>query len=429
MATCEILSVGTELLLGQITNTNSQFLSEELAAIGINCYLQTTVGDNKGRIINCIKQALGRADILLITGGLGPTADDLTTECVADALGVPLIFEQSVLSRIEEFFKTRGYPMPPTNRKQAMRPEGSMLLPNPLGTAPGIIWEVWPELLKRAGISNAGSARTIMTFPGVPGEMKAMWLETARPHLARKFGEGVVWSIDLKHYGIGESLLAEKYAHLLNNENPTVAPYAGKGECKLRVTAKAATEADAEKLAASIVEEITKGSGKHLYGTNKDTLEAVVGRMLRETHKTLSVAESCTGGLVSQRLTDIPGSSECIKLNVVTYSNDSKEKVLCVPRALLESHGAVSEQCAQAMAEGTRKLAGADLGLSITGIAGPTGGTVEKPVGLVYVGLSDEKETKIRKLMLPSHLPRKEIRQRTASEALNMVRLYLLDKK
>jgi nicotinamide-nucleotide amidase len=426
MPSCEILSIGTELLLGQIVNTNAQFLSEELGTIGVDCYFQTTVGDNRARIVDTFKRALSRSDVILVTGGLGPTADDLTTECLADTFGVPLIFEQSVLDAIEAFFKTRGYPMPVTNRKQALRPEGSMLLPNPRGTAPGIIWEVWPELLKRADIADPARTRTIMTFPGVPGEMKSMWQETAKPYLVKKFGEGALWSVDLKHYGIGESLLAEKYAHLLENSNPTVAPYAGTGECKLRVTAKAATQEEAQSLARPIVDEIISASGRFFYGTNSDTLEIVVGKLLAERGLTITVAESCTGGLISQRLTEIPGSSAYIKANVVAYANETKEKLLSVPHSVLLEHGAVSSECAKAMAEGARKVADADLGLSVTGIAGPDGGTADKPVGLVYVGLADKDDTIVRKLSFPSQLARKEIRFRSASEALNMVRLYLL---
>ncbi len=427
MPACELLSIGTELLLGQILNTNAQFLSEELAAIGINCFFQTTVGDNKERIHSCIIQAFNRADLVLITGGLGPTVDDLTTECLAEAFGSPLIFDQSVLDRIEAFFKTRGYPMPASNRKQAMRPQGSQILPNPRGTAPGIIWNLSEDQLRRAGVIEPARERLVMTFPGVPGEMKAMWHEIAAPYLVDKFGQNVLWSIDLKHYGIGESALAEKYEHLMESANPTVAPYAGRGECKLRVTARAATVAEAQKLAEPIVQEITAGSGKLCYGTNKDSLELVVGKMLNQRGLWISVAESCTGGLVSQRLTDIAGSSSYIKMNVVTYANEAKEQLLQVPHDVLEAHGAVSQECAIAMAQGVRKLAASDIGLSITGIAGPGGGTAEKPVGLVYLALADASGVKPKRLTFPAHLSREEIRFRSASEALNMVRLHLLN--
>jgi nicotinamide-nucleotide amidase len=425
MASCEILSVGTELLLGQIVNTNSQFLAEELAGLGISCYFQTTVGDNKSRLISAIKLALSRADMVLITGGLGPTADDLTTECVAEAFHMPLIFDQTVMDRIEEFFRLRGVAMPQSNRKQALRPQGSEILPNPRGTAPGIIWEV-PEQLVAQQISPATGARIIMTFPGVPGEMKAMWHETAVPYLRRKFGQQVLWSVDLKHYGIGESALAEKYAHLLDLSNPTVAPYAGHGECKLRVTAHAASTAEAQSLAAPIIAEIERDSGELCYGRDRDTLETVVARRLVERSLTLAVAESCTGGWLSKRLTDVAGSSAYTRLNLVTYANEMKQKFLGVSEETLAKHGAVSEHCAREMAQGMLRAAEADIAISITGIAGPSGGTQEKPVGLVFIGLADGNQTQVRVLQLPHHLAREEIRYRSCSEALNLVRLYLL---
>lgn len=426
MPDCEILCIGTELLLGQILNTNSQFLSEELAKLGVNCYFQTTVGDNKSRIITAIRQAMERCDVLLITGGLGPTADDLTTECVAATFDVPLIFDQAICDRIEEFFKVRGYPMPQTNRKQAMRPEGADVLPNPQGTAPGIIWQVPDHLLAKIGLNPARSSRVIMTFPGVPSELKAMWRDTAAKFLQEKYGEQILYSVELKHYGIGESMLAEKYADLLEMNNPTVAPYAGRGECKLRVTSRASTHSDAVRMAEPIIQQIESGSGELCYGRDDDSLESVIGEMLRARKLTISLAESCTGGLASKRLTDIAGSSEYVHLNVVTYSNQMKTKTLAVNEQLLQTHGAVSPECAEAMARGVRNLAGADIGVGITGIAGPGGGTDEKPVGLVYIGLNTEKQTSTRKINFPAHLGRAEIRYRTASEALNMVRIMLL---
>jgi nicotinamide-nucleotide amidase len=423
---CEILCVGTELLLGQILNTNSQFLSQELAKLGINCFYQTTVGDNKTRIIASIRQALQRAHLVLITGGLGPTPDDLTTECVAATFDVPMIFDQSVCDRIEEFFKQRGYPMPQSNRKQAMRPEGADILPNPSGTAPGIIWEVSKDLLAKAGIENADAERIIMTFPGVPSELKGMWKSTAAPFLQTKFGEQALYSVDLKHYGIGESALAEKYDELLEMANPTVAPYAGRGECRLRVTARADNLGAAKALAAPIIREIMQGSGTLCYGRDDENLETVVGKLLREKKLKIAFAESCTGGLTSARMTDVAGSSDYLDMSIVTYSNAMKIKMLGVDEFMLQQQGAVSEECAHAMAVGVRNLGEADIGIGITGIAGPSGGTDEKPVGLVYIGMSTADGTKVRKIMYPPHLGRAEIRFRTASEALNMVRLSLI---
>lgn len=427
MATAETLSIGTELLLGDVLDTNSQFLALEFAQLGINCFFRTTVGDNKERIHSILRSALNRADIVITTGGLGPTPDDLTTESIADFFGVKMVMDEAVLANIQQLFAARNFQMPQSNNKQALLPQGAQWLPNSRGTAPGIIWKVSEADLKKADIVDPSRPRTIMTFPGVPSEMKSMWAETARPYLEANFVDGTLWSCELKHYGIGESALAEKYAHLLNNANPSVAPYAGLGECRLRVAAKAATADDAMKIAAPAIEEIKKNSGKLCYGTDKETLESVVGKYLAQRELILSTAESCTGGYVSKRLTDIPGSSVYTGLNVVTYSNLAKQQVLQVPESILLEHGAVSSQCAKAMAVGVLKFSGADIGISVTGIAGPDGGTDEKPVGLVYFGLAAKGFVTSREVRFSNKYSREEVRYRSASEALNMVRLYLLD--
>ncbi len=427
MATAETLSIGTELLLGDVLDTNAQFLALELAQLGINCFFRTTVGDNKERIHSILRSALNRADIVITTGGLGPTPDDLTTESIADFFAVEMVMDESVLANIQQLFAARNFQMPKSNNKQALLPVGAEWLPNPRGTAPGIIWRLSEADLKKADIVDPSRQRTIMTFPGVPSEMKSMWAETARPYLEANFVEGTLWSCELKHYGIGESALAEKYAHLLNSANPSVAPYAGLGECRLRVAAKAATADDARKIAAPAIEEIRANSGKLCYGTDKETLESVVGKYLAQRQMTLSTAESCTGGYVSKRLTDVPGSSVYTSLNVVTYSNLAKQQVLQVPEAVLIEHGAVSAQCAKAMAIGVLKFSGADIGISVTGIAGPDGGTDEKPVGLVYFGLAAKDFVTSREVRFSNKYSREEVRYRSASEALNMVRLYLLD--
>ncbi len=427
MANAEVLSIGTELLLGQVLDTNSQFIAIELAKLGIDCYFRSTVGDNRQRIKEAIRIALDRADVLITTGGLGPTSDDLTTECIAEFFKAELIFDEEVFAAIRSLFQHRNFPMPESNRKQALRPHGSDLLPNPLGTAPGLLWQLNEEQLSQAGITDPKRTRTILTFPGVPHELEAMWQKTAAPFLHDKFYAGVLWSIELKHYGIGESALAEQYAHLLEQANPTVAPYAGQGQCRLRVTAKAGTLEEAKRIAQPVIDAIRQGSSHKCYGVDDDTLESVVGQLLVEQGLKLSVAESCTGGLVSTKLTEIPGSSRYIGLNVVTYDNDAKVRLLGVSKETLTAHGAVSAACAEEMAVGVRSLSGADIGLSITGIAGPDGGTAEKPVGLVYLGLAAEGFYSGRTLRLGSRAGRAEIRLRTANEALNMVRLFLID--
>jgi nicotinamide-nucleotide amidase len=434
MARAEILSIGTELLLGQILNTNSQFLSQELAKLGIDCLWNTTVGDNKQRIKECVFQALNHAEIVITSGGLGPTTDDLTHESLAELFGVQMQLDQDTLQQIKAFFRKRGLPMPESNRKQAMRPDGSNLLPNPMGTAPCIILKVNGQLLQRIGVDNPDIARYIITFPGVPAELKTMWSATAASFLSSVFDSGIIWSCDLKHYGIGESALAEMHLGLMHKTNPTVAPYAGNGECRLRVTAKAESVEKAQDLARPIIEEIISRSGNLFYGFNDSTLESVVGNLLKSKQLSLATAESCSGGLLSKRLTDIAGSSAYTKLNLITYSNEAKEKFIGVSRATLEEFGAVSAQCAQEMAQGVAKTVGSDLGLSITGIAGPDGGSEEKPVGLVYIGLYHHKPnqegkdgSRLKTLQLAPNLTRSEIRYRSTSEALNLLRLYLLD--
>jgi nicotinamide-nucleotide amidase len=426
LARAEILSIGTELLLGQIVDTNAQFIGQELAKLGIDCFFRSTVGDNKERIKEAVRIALSRADIVITTGGLGPTADDLTTEALAECFEAAMIMDEALLAHIESLFHSLHYKMPESNRKQALIPEGASILPNPVGTACGIIWEVAPALVEMAKIVPGSNQKVVMTFPGVPRELFAMWKETAYPYLADKYAAGSLWSCELKHFGIGESALAEKYAKLLQAENPSVAPYAGRWECRLRVTAKAVSEEAARMLAKPVINEIMQTSATLCYGTNDDTLESVVGRLLVERKKTIAVAESCTGGLVSARLTEIPGSSAYIKLNLVTYANEAKNKMLGVPQAVLETHGAVSPECAEEMARGVMKLAESDIGLSITGIAGPTSDNADKPVGLVYIALATNESYTGEQLNMPARLGRSEIRYRTASEALNMVRLHLL---
>jgi nicotinamide-nucleotide amidase len=440
LAKAEILLIGTELLLGDVLDTNSQFFAQELALLGIDCYHRVVVGDNSERIQACMAQALSRADILITSGGLGPTADDLTTEAVAGLLGLPLVLDEEVLDLIQDLFAQRQIHMPESNKKQALRPQGACVLPNSVGTAPGIIFEFRPEIYKSRGIEGEGR-KLILTFPGVPFELKKMWKETARSFLLEHFADGTIWSRELKHFGIGESALAEKYADLLELQNPSVAPYAGRGECRLRVSCKAANLAEASLKAAPLIAAIEEGSGSTLYGYDDDTLESVVGALLKEKGYTLATAESCTGGLVSERLTSVPGASDYIIFNVVTYANEAKNKFLGVSTHTLEEHGAVSPNCAQEMAEGMLKLSGANLAVSITGIAGPAGGSPEKPVGTVYLGLAwnfgnqnfgnadsvpGESGYLGRKLSLPSRMPREEIRYRAANEALNMVRLKLL---
>ncbi|MGF1521538.1 MAG: competence/damage-inducible protein A [Leptolyngbyaceae cyanobacterium] len=410
----EVICVGTELLLGDILNTNAQFLAKELAQLGIPHYYQTVVGDNPARIQRAVEVACARSQVLLFTGGLGPTPDDLTLATLADFFQVPLEERPDVLADIRQKFARRGREMSPSNRKQARLPKGADVLPNPAGSAPGVIWEPRPGLV-------------IMTFPGVPKEMQIMWGETAVPYLKQQGWSALtIYSRTLKFWGIGESTLAEQVAPLLDRENPTVAPYASQGTVKLRISARAASEADAIALINPIAEEILKIAGNHCYGTDDDTLASVVGDHLRQQNETLSVAESCTGGGLGQMVTGISGSSAYFMGGIISYSNAVKIGLLGVQPDVLEAEGAVSEAVALQMAAGVRARLGTDWGVSITGIAGPGGGTKAKPVGLVYVGISGPNGTASVQVYRFGNLRGREwIRHLSICSALDQLRRVL----
>jgi nicotinamide-nucleotide amidase len=372
----EIICVGTELLLGDILNSNSQFLAYELASLGIPHYYQTVVGDNPDRIKQVLEIAVGRSQLLLFTGGLGPTPDDLTVETIADFFGVPLIERPEIIADIEQKFAQRGRTMSPSNRKQALIPEGADILPNRSGSAPGIIWQPVPNV-------------TVMTFPGVPAEMHLMWRETAVSYLKNKgWCCGTIYSRTLKFWGIAESALAEKVDDFLNLTNPTVAPYANHGEVKLRISARAESEASAKNLIEPIEQQLRQIAGLDCYGADTDTLASTVGQLLLDRGETLSVAESCTGGGLGAMLTGIAGSSGYFLGGVISYDDRVKEKLLGVKPEDLSEYGAVSHQVAKQMAAVVRSSLNTSWGLSITGIAGPSGGTDAQPVGLVYIGLA-----------------------------------------
>lgn len=372
----EIICVGTELLLGEILNSNAQFLGGQLASLGIPHYYQTVVGDNPARLMQVVEIASKRSQILIFTGGLGPTPDDLTTETLAEFFGVPLVERSDILEDIARKYAQRCREMTPSNRKQALIPKGAEVLPNAAGTAPGIIWQPRADL-------------TILTFPGVPAEMQRMWLETAVPYLkSQGWGKQIIYSRTLRFWGIAESALAEKVAHFLNQANPTVAPYASKGEVRLRISARAGSEAESWQLIMPVSEQLQRIAGLDYYGTDDDTLATVVGQLLLSSGETLSVAESCTGGGLGQMLTDVAGSSSYFLGGVISYDNQVKISQLGVNCEDLAQLGAVSARVAEQMAAGIRSRLSTSWGLSITGIAGPSGGTPTKPVGLVYIGLA-----------------------------------------
>ena len=410
----EVICVGTELLLGDILNSNSQYLAKELAALGVPHFYQTVVGDNIDRVHQAIEIGATRSSILIFTGGLGPTPDDLTTESIASYFNTPLVEHPEVITDIERKYAQRGREMATSNRKQSLQPQGAAILPNPLGTAPGMIWQ------PRAGL-------TIFTFPGVPREMYRMWRDTASPFLKTQgYGQNPIYSRSLRFFGVAESTLAEKVNHLFDSNNPTVAPYAGKGEVRLRISARAANETAAKSLIEPIAREIQQIAGDNYFGSDDDTLASVVGQLLMARGQTLAVAESCTGGGLGQMLTDTPGSSSYFMGGIISYANRIKIDLLGVNAEDLARAGAVSETVAMQMAVGVKAKLGTDWGVSITGVAGPGGGTEAKPVGLVYIGIArPDGEVEGIKYQLGSQQERGLIRQMSASQTLDLLRRRL----
>ncbi len=406
----EILAVGTEILLGDIVNTNSHYISKRLADLGIAVYHQTVVGDNEERLYNAYKLAFERADIVIATGGLGPTNDDLTKEIGAKYFCKELILHEESLDYIMGFFKRLNRPMSEGNRKQALFPEGSIILPNPNGTAPGCIVEENNKIL--------------VMMPGPPKEMIPMFENSVAPYL-QKFSDGVLVSKVIRVVGLGESAMAEKVIDILNNSvNPTVAPYAKDNESILRITAKGKTREEAETLISPIEKDIRDRLGLDIYAEGETTLEAVVSEMLVKRNLSIATAESCTGGLLAGTLINYPGISSVFMEGAITYSNEAKMKRLGVKEETLKIYGAVSEETAKEMAIGIAEASGTDIGISVTGIAGPGGGTEEKPVGLVYVGLYIKGEVKVKKLNLFGD--RQKNRNRTVVSALDWLRRELL---
>ncbi|MDI3534136.1 MAG: nicotinamide-nucleotide amidase [Thermosediminibacterales bacterium] len=406
----EIISIGTELLLGQILNTNAQYLSKSLASIGINVYYRTEVGDNQKRLKSVFETALKRSDLIITTGGLGPTEDDLTKETIADVLGLELEEDFEALQSIKNYFEKIKVKMTNNNKKQALIPKGSIALPNRQGTAPGVLIEK--------------NNKTVFMLPGPPNEMMAMYKEHVEPYLIKR-GQGIIKSKVLKFIGIGESSLEEKIKDLLRSDNPTLAPLAGRGEVSLRITAKGTEAKKVEEKISNMEKLIRARVGKYVYGVDDETLEECVGKILVDKNQTISIAESCTGGLIADKLTNVPGISKVFDRCIVTYSNKSKIEELGVPPEILNSFGAVSKETATAMAEGIRKVSGSKLGLAVTGIAGPSGATPDKPVGLVYVALSTPENTICKNYVFNGR--REIIKNRAALTALNMLRKYLIN--
>ena len=405
----EILSIGTELLLGDIVNTNAQYLSKKLAEMGIYVYYQAVVGDNPQRIQEAFENAFKKSDMIITTGGLGPTKDDLTKEMAAEYFGKNMVLDEESLQRITNLFKKQNWKMSEGNKKQAYFPAGAIILKNDKGTAPGCI------------IRENG--KTAVLLPGPPQEMKHMFEKGVAPYLAQ-FQQGIIQSRVLRICGLGESTMAEKIADIIDAQtNPTVAPYAKDMEVTLRITAKAKDKEEVGNLIAPVETQIRERLGESVYGEGETTLENVIGESLVKKGLTISVAESCTGGIITARLVNYAGISSVLKEGAVTYSNDAKVRNLGVKEDTLSKFGAVSPETAGEMAAGIASVSNTDIGLSTTGIAGPSGGTPEKPVGLVYIGLYIKGETKIKKIQTTGD--RNRVRNRTAVFALDWLRREL----
>lgn len=409
--TAEIIAVGTELLLGNIANTNAQVLSQSLSALGINVFWHTVVGDNPTRLRQAVDTARHRADIIITTGGLGPTYDDLTKETVCAACGKALVFHPEILSDIADFYeKNLHAPMPDNNRQQAMLPEGCVVFDNPVGTAPGCAFE-------------ADGVHVLM-LPGPPHEMVTMLCRCAEPYL-RSLSREIIVSHDIMTFGLGESyvdqLLHEQMSHM---ENPSLATYAKPCEVRLRATAKAQSAEQAEEMLAPVVDEVKTLLGPYVYGVDVTGLEEVCSALLLERGLTLATAESCTGGLIARRITALPGASRVYRGGVVSYWTEVKAAVLGVPQDILDQYGAVSEPTARAMAEGARRITGADIAVSVTGVAGPDPDERGNPVGLVFIGLATPDGTFCRRTE-SGRRTRNRIQDLSANHALDMVRRYL----
>lgn len=412
LAVCELISVGTEILLGDILNTDAQFLSIELAKLGISVIHQSTVGDNRERLLAQLKEAADRSDIIILSGGLGPTPDDLTKEVCCEFFGKKMFLHEPTVEKIKTYFSTKGMKMAQNNLKQAMLPKDCVIFPNDNGTAPGMA-------IEKDGVH-------ILVLPGPPRELKPMFRNCAVPYLMQ-FSDRIIVSHNIRTFGIGESLMAERVNDLFDAENPTVAPYAKDGEALLRVTAMARTKEEAENLCKPIINEIKNRLDGFVYGVDYTCIEEAVIEKLKEKHIKVATAESCTGGLIAKRITDVPGASDVFDCGIISYANEIKHRVLGVSEDDLNKYGAVSEPVARQMARGALKVSGADIAVSVTGIAGPDSDSTNKPVGLVYIGLADRDNVWVRELRT-SRKDRSYNRYVSASNAFNMIRLYIDNK-
>lgn len=409
----ELISVGTELLLGNIVNSNAQFLAEKCALLGLSMYNQVVVGDNRERLADTVKTALKRSDIIILTGGLGPTEDDLTKEVCAEVMGFPLEEDAHTRERMEEYFKNSIYKeIPDNNWKQAIVPVGATLLDNHNGTAPGLIMEKY--------------GKSAILLPGPPSELYPMFMDQVYPYL-QKLRPETILSQMVKICGHGESQVEDKLLDLIDKQtNPTIATYAKTGEVHLRITARASCNEEAQTLIKPVVKEIKKRFGNAVYSVKEEeTLETAVVRLLQKYELTVATAESCTGGMLAGRLVNVPGVSDVFREGFITYSNKAKRKILDVNKATLRKYGAVSGETAKEMATGGVFATDADICVSITGLAGPDGGSEEKPVGLVFIACYMKDKVTIEKYQFKGN--RNQIREKSVVKALDLLRRSILD--
>ena len=406
----ELITIGDELLYGHTVDTNAAFIGEKIAEAGIELVYHTTVGDEPGSMLNAFALAMNRSDVVLTTGGLGPTHDDITKKVICKYFKRQLVFHEEILTELEKRYQTMGIKMPPINQNQALLPQGASFLRNRIGSALGIVMEE--------------HRKVFISMPGVPSEMEIMVTEELLPFLAKKAGNQVIIHRRLRTFGLMESAIFEKVKNLVEEKSiVSIAFLPGYHGVDIRLTAKSGNEVETHRIIDDMEKRFLEKIGDYVYGFDSDELPGMIGKLLTERKMTIAVAESCTGGLLGKMITDIPGSSAYFLGGVIAYGNEIKMKLLSVPSETLEKYGAVSEETATSMAEGVRKLTGADIGVSITGIAGPDGGTAEKPVGLVYVGISAKGKSEVKEFKYG--LSRDRTRNRTAYSALDMVRRFL----
>ena len=410
----EILCIGSEILLGNIVNTNSQWIAEQLAILGIPHFRQTVIGDNAARLKEAILESSNRSQILITTGGLGPTPDDITTKIIADAFNTPLEQRNNILIDLKNKIKDKDSNLSESQKKQSLVPKGAKIINNYSGTAPGIIWSPKDNF-------------TIITFPGVPSELKEMWSKEALNWLINNnFSNKIISSKVLHFAGISESLLADKIPHLLKGKNPTVATYASTGEVKIRITAKGDSLEETNRSIKPIEKELTKLTGLKCFGVDNTTLPEVVIKLLLSRKETIAVAESCTGGGIGSKLTKIPGSSKIFYGGVIAYNNSIKQDILEVPEEIINTHGAVSKQVVEAMAKGVQKKFKANWAIAVSGIAGPTGGSKLKPVGLVNFCIKGPKTLIKWEERFGSNKTREDIQKLSVLNALDRLRLSII---